>query len=388
MGVFGFLNKKEKTSIIFDINSGSIGGAIIKHYTDKNPEIIAVERINVNYLMDVDIDAFLRCARESFKKVSGKLAKKFSGKIDSALCVFSSPWQISKTGVIKVVEKHPVEITENFLEKLLEKEMGIFKDNLRGSRKLKIIERKITQFKLNGYLVKNPIGKIASSIEARAYVGAADKKLKESIDKNILENFGISDVSFHTFPFVAFNILKYTINAEEGMLFASVSGEITDVLLIRGNIPEKIASFSFGKNGLLRKISKSFGISINESQSIFEAWAKGHSNKKINKKMFEIMEDFKKEWHIFFKKVLEDMAESSQLPRNIFFVGGEFLTKELKKNAGKDLSSRLIVLSKPFKVGLFSFEAFKHHFDFAKNAGKTKDAFILIAALFADKFKV
>ncbi|MEK7575570.1 MAG: hypothetical protein AAB491_00575 [Patescibacteria group bacterium] len=383
---FGLFKKKEKYIAVFDINSASIGAAIIKHVPGEKPEIIAIDRVNINFLMDVDFKAFSRCTIDSFRRTLKNIIKKFPKKIDSIMCVFSSPWYISQTRIIKIKKDKDVIVNKIFIDKTLENEKIIFKDKWDRKEEADFVEQEIMTVNLNGYHIKNFINKKAKDVEIFSYMSLAYKDIKENIKKEIFQNFHIDEVSFHTFPCVMFNILKNMINIEEGLLMLDISGEFTDLSLIRNNILEETVSFPRGKNFLLREIAISFKTFMKEAFSIFEKYISGHANENVKKKISIITENARNEWSRFFTNSLEKISESELLPRNLFILGEGFVTKEFIKCTGDNSCSSFITLGKPFKINYLSVDSLRHMFNLTKDTMHTKDKFILIESIFADKF--
>lgn len=382
---FGLFKKKEKYIAVFDINSASVGAAIVKHAPEQKPEIVAIDRVNINFLMDVDFKAFSRCTIDSFRRTLKNITKKFPQRIDSIICVFSSPWYVSQTRIIKIKKDEEILVDKFFINKILEKEKIIFRDKWDRKEEADFVEQEIMAINLNGYRIKNFMDKKAKTIEIFSYMSLAYKDIKENIKKEIFQNFHIDKMSFHTFPCIMFNMLKETVNTEKGLLLLDISGEFTDLSLIRNNILEETISFPRGKNFLLREIAISFKTFIKEALSILEKYVNGHANENVKKKMFVITENAKNEWSKFFINSLEKISESELLPRNLFILGEDFVTKELIKCIENNSCSNFITLGKPFEVSYLSIDSLRHLFNFTKDTIHTKDKFILVESIFADK---
>ncbi|HDO23682.1 MAG TPA: hypothetical protein ENG99_00500, partial [bacterium] len=126
MSTLGFNKKKEEVIAVFDVGSASVGGMIIKTCPESKPEVITNARIPIDFLLDVNFEAFWRCARNSLKKVIAELLKDSPRGVDKIFCTFSSPWFISQTRIIKVKREKSFEITDDFLKKLIDNEIKIF----------------------------------------------------------------------------------------------------------------------------------------------------------------------------------------------------------------------------------------------------------------------
>lgn len=385
--------KKQRVIAVFDMASASVGGMLIKQDKEGKPEIISSRRVPVNFLLDVDFDAFWRCARGALKKILEQLLKDFPKGPDAALCVFFSPWFISQTKIIGIEKEKPFKITKDFFEKLMRNEEEFFKkkwssklEPLRGEPEF--IEHEILKTELNGYHTNSPINKTAKKIKAYIHMSLGIKEVKDEIEKEVLKNFGDIFLQFKTFPMVAFKILNGIINTSDGLILIDIGGEITELSLIRNDNLEETVSFSRGRNFLLRKIASEFNAFPDEAESMLQTYLNGHADESNSQKLFLIIEKAKKEWRDFFYKALKIIFENKPLPQNVFLAGDDPVSKEFIKCAEEDFSAEFTILGKPFIVNKIMPEGIAHYFNLpvpplAGQAGK--DIFLMMESIFANK---
>ena len=229
---------------------------------------------------------------------------------------------------------------------------------------------------LNGYETKSPLGKTAKTVRIHAYLSAGMKEINRKIEDQFLQDFGGPKLSFRTFPFVVFQILNELSLNEEELFLIDIGGEISDLILVRKNSLEKIISFPYGRNFLLRKISSAFNTFPEEASSILGSYLKEHRHEEEAEKISKIIEETKKEWGDSFETAVKNLFESlpagGPLPQNLYLLGDEAVASELVKSAGEERFSRFTVLGKPFNIKKISFEE--------------TDTFLMMESLFANKF--
>ncbi len=390
MSFFGFGGKKEETILVLDIGSASVGGAIVKISSENEPEILATSRVPVNFLWDINFQAFWRCARNSLKKVLNHLAKESLERPDKILCVFSSPWFISQTRIISLKKNDPFEIKKGFLEKLIDDEVKTFKkrwksETSRSGGEPEVFERNPMKVTLNGYPTRKPFGKRAKEMKAYIYMSLGMKKMVDEIRNIILENFGDRPILFHTLPFVISSVLDDVIHPEGGYIFADIGGEMSDISLVRDDVLEETVSFPFGRNSILRKISSEFKTSFKEASSLAEKFGSGRMDSSDTQKITPIMEAAKKEWTLLLRQALVELSGRGPLSKDFFLIGCKDDSLNLIDCVKDDFFSRFTILGSSFDVRQILPGALRHYFSFKKGLKNEGDVFLMMESFFADK---
>lgn len=389
------MKKKEKVIAILEIASASVGGIFIQqNKKGGRPQIISTERVPVNFLFDVNFDAFWRCTQMSLRKVIKTLLKDYPSGPDVCLCVFLSPWFLSQTKIIDIRRETLFKITKVFFENLMKNEEESFRNKAETQReaKLEFIEHEIIKTELNGYYTKSPIGKLAKTARLHIYMSLGMEKVKTKIGEEVLESFGDISLSYKTFPFVAFQVLNNIINNEEELILIDIGGEITDISLIRKNSLEETVSFPRGKNFLLRKISSEFKTFPKEAASILQTYLRGHSLKSDSEKISRIIEETKRDWSNFFEMAIKNISENGPLPQNLFLLGDEIIGGQFAKCAQEEKFSQFTALGKPFNIKRILPEGLEHYFEFkpvhqpAPTIPSGIDIFLILETIFANKF--
>jgi len=378
---------RKKVVAVIDITSSSVGGALAESNEGCPITILAAPKSPVNFLFDVSLEASLRCTAESLRLTAKKLKNLYSGKIDEVLCVFSSPWFSSKTKIITVTREKPFEVRNNFFSKLIEEEEKNFtppKTGGAGRSETRFIEHEVIKAELNGYYVKNPIGKTARSVKSHIYLSAGVEKMMKLAEEEIEKVFIHTPLRFATSSLVTFKVLNDIISGKEGYLIIDIGGETTEINLIRDNVLERSVSFSKGTSLLLRKAAAALNTFLREASSIVKAYSRGHRTLESSDKIAAAIKDSVGEWRGYLKNSLAALAKESLLPQNVFVIGDDPVCKFFSSCLESGDFSEFTVLRKSFAAQKINPEWLTRYF---KNGDyQRKDIMLMMEAIYADKF--
>lgn len=385
--MFGFgKTKKNKVGIVIDFGGSSVGGILFEIKEGEKMRMLVSFRKPVNFLFDADFNASLRCATDSLRFVAKELKMFYPGKVDFIVCVFSSPWFISKTKIITVTMEKPFEVKSEFFNNLIEEEEKKF--NKEEKANSQFIEHTVMKAELNGYSVKNPIGKVASSVKSSIYVSAGVKKAMDVVEKEVEKSFNIASLSFATFPLVAFKVLDDIINEKEGFLMIDIGGEITEISIIRNGALERTVSFPAGHNLLLRKISAGMNTFFGEAMSVLKSYLRGHLAVDDLDKATLAVNDSVKEWISAVKNSLSEISAESLLPQKALLIGDNLICKPFYSSLNGEYFSKFTVARKPFVVKKIEQAWLKQYLDMSDSFHCENNATFEIEAVYAGVFKI
>ena len=177
----GLFQRKSKSGqhfiIVFDIGSASIGGAFVNIEPTKSPEIIFSVRRQIPFQEKLNFERFLNSMVKTLEEMFEVMKKAGGGvTIDQAYCILASPWYASQTRLVHYNQPEAFTVTEKGLNKLIQKEIGLFRDSKlfshskTGDALPEIMEAKNIQVKLNGYEVRDPFKKRTNKLEVALYI--------------------------------------------------------------------------------------------------------------------------------------------------------------------------------------------------------------------------
>lgn len=374
----------EKLIAVFDIGSSSVGGALFLHSKNKKPELITSLRQQAEFPEKSTFPVMSRKMRQAIDSVVKGLKKENERHPDLALCVFSSPWYVAQTKIVKVRREASFKISEKLMEKIIEDETLVFRKQWTSATKF--LEQESIKTILGGYDIKNPIDKSTKNLEIYIYLSMGLEEMKEAVEQDLSSYINHDHLYFHSFPFVFFKVLKQIINIEQGLLLIDITGEITDVLLIRNNIIEEVNSFSKGENFFIRRLASGFNISFEEASSLISQYRKQELHDLQLKKVEQILKPAADEWGVYLEKVLSGMSADHLLPQDIYFCGPVASLPEVNNQFLKENLTKFTIFGKSFDIHFLLPDSLKYHFNFKRGSIGYKDIFLLISSLFAEHF--
>ncbi len=377
MGIFSRI-PESKLIAVFDIAGSSIGGILFFHHHGKLPEILATSRFSTDFFPEVEFKKIERSLHKTFERNIAHLKKflpKERKKPDLAVIVFSSPYYVSQTKIIRLSKKEPFEITEKLIKNILNEEAKTFGEKIGNNAESFEIES--MGYKLDDCPVANPFKKQSRKFEAAIYFGFGIKAIKNKLEECISHSFGDDvPVRFQSFPLATFNALKDLIDISGGLLLIDVGGEITDLVMIKKGIVEEVVSFPLGENFLTRRIASAFGFSLEESFSLLKQYGRGELHSEANAKTRKILESAGQKWCELFNQAINESPEFSSASQNRIILGG---------TAALALKSFIICTEKqPLTIQFLFPGAFKNHFIFSRGFSENKDIMLMLYAFFVE----
>ncbi len=338
--------EKEKEIVgIIDIGSSQISGTIfeLSDKTEISPSKTVppvedkpiADRLlfscdeKITFSETPDASRFLSAISEALKKVMVGL--KAGPKIPTRFFVFlSSPFFVSQARVINYEGAKPFLVNDILIENLIKTETDkflatahqIFPVSVGDSHE--IIENKILRVKLNGYEIKEPIGKTAQSLSLSQFISVGPKELLNKLELLIHSEKADAKISFHTFSLTAYQTFTRLIDKKyRNFVLIDTGGEITDLLVVADGLLVEHLSFPKGKNYLIRKLAKKMGTVFAEASSSLEIYQSGQASIVLKNRLESALVEIKKDWLGSFKEALAKVTETVFLPENFFILGDD-----------------------------------------------------------------
>ena len=381
-----FSSQDETISLLVDIGSASVGGALVKTEKGKPPHVLRTTREDISFQDALSANRFLVAMNRSLDKVLKTLQAetKTTGNPAHIFCTLSSPWFILKTRDIHIARENDFVVTEKVLDDFINEDIARMKEELKETLPpddVKIIEKKIIQMKLNGYEIKNPYGQKISRMELLMTVGVSSGKVIESIERKLGNFFHVKSVHFGAFPIAAFSAIRDIFPTENNFLFLDVTGEATDVSLVNNDLLVGTLSFSRGKNFFVREISAELRTVHEEAATLFAMFLRNELDPARQAEVASVVTRAENEWLTRFEKTMSTLAEKGAIPRKVFFTTDasvEPLFSRLIGSAKSDLLMRAALdvqyLDQLIVANFVSFET-----------EIVRDPFLVIEALLAEK---
>ncbi|OGZ07370.1 MAG: hypothetical protein A3C93_02940 [Candidatus Lloydbacteria bacterium RIFCSPHIGHO2_02_FULL_54_17] len=375
---------------IFDIGSGSIGGAFVSLHHDKPPEIIFTARRNIPVQAEINFQRFLESMGKTLESLAFTMQKAGGGvAVGEAYFILASPWYASQTRLVRYSQETPFTVTKKGIEKLIEKEILSFR-NSKLFAHLKtdeappeIMESKNIQIKLNGYEVTKPYGHKASELEVAVYVSMIPANIRNLIKDSITRFWRPSTTHFSSFSLTAFDAIRSIFPDEPSFLFMDIAGEVTDISLAKDNILLESMSFPSGKNMLIRAVADGLKITPALAASELDLYAQNAGTPEHMKRVGEIVKRTTDGWRVFFKDALVRFAAEFPIPRIIFYTADDNVSQWFEATIKETKFARFAEVEEGFTVralGNTFLNTFVH-----TASPDFQDPFLSIEAIFANK---
>jgi hypothetical protein len=388
-------NSHTHVVLIFDIGSGSIGGALASvspegttiHYSIRR-ELPPTRRNNSEEFLS-SLKYSVSLVAECLHKDGLKELKKLNiptTKISKSYCILSSLWYVSELRDLKVRREKPFVVTISHIEGLIERQSSYVKSSQlltyaeESTDELVKLDHKIIDVRINGYATSAPYGKSANELEASVYLSLTPKIVPTTIDRAISKFFHPEEMHFHSVGLTTFTVLRDLFSTTDDYMFLDISGELTDVFVIKNGALKEAASFPIGSETIVRSLSKKLRTSYESALSKASLALSEKSDESHSSKTIKSLAEAQKKWSESFKQVAENFTHTSFLPKNIFFISDPSTTQifkyfiediEIEYNRRCRDVCQITLVESPF---------FK---DYIK--GKNNDSFLSLHALFTQK---
>jgi hypothetical protein len=329
--LFSSTPKKERLVAVFDIGSGSVGGAIVsldKEEKESIPRIIASTRLNIESKSypDTNFEAFAKEMLFTLEQTARDLFNFKKGAPEEIFCMLASPWYDSEIRNIKKSNLKKVGLNKNQIDLLTKEEL--IKLNREYNEKYKsdkdkriVIEQYVSSFILDGQTKANPLGKKARNVEMDLVVSVSPKEIIKKIKEEIQKSFSVGKVDFMSFSSASYLAIRdnFVINKDTYFL-VDISGQTTDITAIDRGFVKSFKSFSFGRKNIFRYLCNKLGIEAREAKNFFNLHNDNNLTNSLKNKIDPEISFLKTTWFKKFKQKIEEIKEEGVKTSKTFFI--------------------------------------------------------------------
>ena len=394
-------SKHSELVVVFDVGSGSVGGAIVMLTPDLKREILYTVRKEVGYSPELRGERLLADMLKALGGVSidmastgifGESAQRlFKTGISEVFVFLSAPWHVSQTKLLHFKTPTPTLITEKRLRELLLAEEDDAKASAESAFSTEtdlsgalLIEQKIIKAALNGYETSSPYGKTAQEVELGIFLSFSPEEVVRRISQNIEELLHPQRITFHTFSLLFFNAIREYFSAKDNFVCLDVSGELTEVSIATSGAMTETATFPLGRNFLIRRIQKALKYSTPAvAESYLRLYHEGKAEPRFRAAISTAIESAKTEWQSRLISTLQACFKEVFLPTQLFFISDDDVTPIFKDFLESAPLSDYALMPGHLSVSPVTFEHVSTHVLLAESA--RPDSFLALAALYAKR---
>ena len=392
-----FTAKPLKTpSIIFDIGGTSVGGAFALLSPGEKPLIAHAAREWLRPMEEVSMERLLGLLEGAMGAVADNLlsigrkrifAAGYYGDLPSTVhCFLTAPWCASRADTIRISGARPFKVTDALLERAIEREKKAIVDQIgatdatkKGKAPLAIMESRVLSLSVNGYETAAVHGQSAEDIEFSLYTALAEQAVLDRFSARAARSFGIDSAEHHSFLFAFLSAVRGFKEAHEDFLLLDVSGEVTEISVVRGSRLLTSASYPLGRNFLIRTIREKCGVSPEEALSIIALHAGRQGNDAFSLRFTPALAHLEAQWMRGFENALTRLVGEAFLPHTVFIAADSAIAPWVAAALEKEALYQYTLAAKPFVANLADEKMLDAYVAFGP--GVEKDPFLSLDAL-------
>jgi len=188
---------------------------------------------------------------------------------------------------------------------------------------VKLINAAITNVKIDGYLMDEPVGFQGRDVSIGIFNAYAPMVHLGAL-KSIADELDLELVSISAEPYAVIHSLGVENNSKFGSIFIDIGGGTTDVALMRNGILEGTVMFALGGRAFSKRIADNFGLSFMEAEKLKIKYSYGKISKEMTAKLDNMLKEDCAIWFSGLSVALENLLSSRMdiLPSKILLCGG------------------------------------------------------------------
>ncbi len=379
----------------FDIGSASIGGSLIMVNPAKPPRIVYTVRHAVAVQREMQQDRLFLIMGDALTAVADDLRKNGARHLSftrfgtsrpvAAYCTFTAPWPSVYARRVTYTHDEPFTVTPALLDTLAAQELAAITKEYGGEGGAgDLVEHRIADLKVNGYSVSRINGQQGVAVEMIIYASFIPRQIADFVRERIREAFSLRtrNVSIGSFMLSFFTVVRDIWHKEEDFLLVDITGEMTEVAVVKDGTLVETVSFPIGKNVYIREVAKDGNITSHEASSLVSLYLTGATHDQLLSGIEQSMERADHEWYSLFKTVTARLTESFFAPGRVFLSVSDPFSKRyvnLIEHSGSAEREIQPSINGTYKVIVLHASALRHTVEFPKET--PHDPFLAVNAL-------
>jgi len=239
---------------------------------------------------------------------------------------------------------------------------------------------------LNGYETSKPLNQKAKELEMVIFISVSEERVLKNIEETIAKHFYLKQIQFSSFVMASFTVVRDMHTQQENFLLVDISGEVTDISMIKKNVLRDSISFPLGRNFLTRGVSSSLGCALNEANSLISLFKDEHTEKTLAKKLALIINRLKAEWLRKFQESLADLSNDISIPATIYIIVDKDLTDFFSETIKTEQFNQYTLTESKFKVIFLNTELLHGITIFEEKV--IREPFLIIDSIYINRFLI
>lgn len=396
MGLFGNNRRRSDITLIFDIGSSSVGGALVQYEEGVTPLVLFSVRKEIPFKENFDFDQYyssmLRSLEEvtidilsslsssvedvadSLRQSGGRIVSRRSyRKIQNIYCIFSSPWYSARIIDIEHDFGKEVPITPDgvweFIKEATERVHKEFSDPTR----IGVLEKRVLEYRLNGYRIDDPLSLRAKTAALKVYLSVVSKNTISAVKAPIRKITSFRKIRSFSFIMIYFSLMRDAHPDTNSFMLIDMRGEVTEVGVVKEDVLTQAFSVPRGRHSLLRAISEKLAIELFEADSKLSLFLTGKLEGQAKTEIEQLIASEVSEMKVFLKRHLEGEI---YLPDQVYILS-ESEMETVAERAARSFYEDTLVLP---EIAILSGHYFEQLIRFSKP--RYEDRFLALQALY------
>lgn len=382
--------------MVIDLSNDGVGGLLLDPTYNKTRDLFcssprAVTRVPLPFQAELNLERFLNQVVAALKTVVDTLARESNRRPERVICFLSAPFYASQTRIIRRTAPEPFRVTRSLLNDLtaadlqqfIKQHPQLYAEVIKDAHQL--IESKTMQIKLNRYPTRAPYDKLASEVELSHYVSIGSRRVLDRFREVIRGFVQRAPIEFHSFPFALFSIFRDHVDHHRYRLLLDIGAEVTEVLLLAGDVLWENVSFPAGRNGLIRELMTVFNTVPEEAISALRIYRRGGQHRLTGERMEAAFANFRKVWINYFRETLRSLSEEHLIPTKIMAVGDPSIVPIFFDWLKQDKYDEIVVSNRAFDTTLLSVSDLANQCGYQLGLPIDQGEHLLVGSVFYDK---
>lgn len=378
-----FGHRRKSIVVLIDVGSASISGAYACVEKGCHPTIYYSTHVPISLREDMSPEDAVAQALTKVTKdlitVGAPIVSRYTNKrihMNRVILSIAAPWQDVSIQTCQKTEKKSFRFTKLVMDDMI---MKAFAKTARGRI---ITNSMVVSIMLNGYVVTKPFGIKTKEVKMVVLGSYITKEITNSVTDIVTGAFHIDNVEITAFAPIVYSVLRSLYPDEKNMLIIDITGEMTDVVLIKNGMLTDITHTKRGLN-VLRRSARDAGIrTVNSSESFYAIENAVLMDKEHNTQFTARIQQASALWFQDIAQILQALNVRYVLPKTIFILVDEDAVSFIKRQFDKEPVIKKIWLSSdPLSVMSLDAKRFSSLITYKKES--RGDPFLSILALYA-----
>jgi cell division protein FtsA len=197
-----------------------------------------------------------------------------------------------------------------------------------GQMEARLVQSAITQVRMDGYPVANPVGYQGGNLEVTVFNTFAPLSQVGAVE-TVARDLDLELAGMVAQPYALARACAGDEAWQDGGIFVDVGGGTTDVSLLRGGGVEGIRMFNLGGRAFTRRLAKELGTSLEEAEARKIRHSEGLLPPEQDQQVALLLAGDVEVLLQGLNLCLQDLARGEALPPNVYICGGGSLLRDL-----------------------------------------------------------